>query len=350
MEYRPGHIWVTAVVDRVRARFVSNFVLASLLSVGAIPLVLTGVFFALTAGDLTGKFVVGQGLATVVAVFGPIGIWYYDRRVFPDFYDQMTDIVEEGAALSSIVSEYDRRFRENFWYVAIPWMALIVSVVVLNRDFFAAYGVSGLGDPAFLVYLGFALWWGLITGIGFHGALITVRCIRAVGTLRMQIDPLHPDGLGGLSSIGYFAIWTTMLISVGSLTLPLAFLIAARGNFRSIVYLAVGLYVLLIALSFVYPTVYVNRRAQSIREEILEEKRSKIRTLQQELGEPISGDSADIDDLATQYHIQTIREDFKDYRSVSLYPMTVGILSRLLSSVFLPLAFVFLEVYISGSF
>lgn len=348
MSYQPGTIWVTRVVDAARAHGPDNVVVASLLTVGAVPVLLTGLFFALAFETLTLRFLASQLLATAVAVLGSIGIWYYDRTVFPRFYERMTELVVDADALASIVEAYDRRFRTRFWYVALPWTGLVVAVVVANRGYFESIGI-GVADPAYAVYLAFAVWWGLITGIGFHGALITVRCIRRVGSLRMEIDPLHPDGLGGLSSIGYFAIWTTMLISIGSLTLPLAFTIATRGDSEAIVYVAVLLYVLLIALSFVYPTVYVNRRARSIRDEILEEKRQRIRRLQAAREDPGSREASDVDELTRRLEIQTIREDYRDYQDVNLYPMSVDILFRLLSSILLPLAFALAELYLTDA-
>lgn len=74
-----------------------------------------------------------------------------------------------------------------------------------------------------------------------------------------------------------------MMNSIGSLTLPLAFTIATEGGFEQVVYLPVFIYIGFILLSFVYPTFYVNRRAQAVRENVLEERRQEIRELQQRM-------------------------------------------------------------------
>lgn len=343
-----GAIWVTRWIERARPYFGGSAVLAGLCTFGAVPVALNALFFAL-AGPLPARFAVSHLLASVVTVVGPVGVWYYDRRVFPRFHRETSGLVTDEDALADVVASYRRRFRANFWRVSGPWTALVLAVVLLNRDYFASLGV-GVADPAFVVYLAFAVWWGVLTGIGFHGALITVRCIRRVGELRMDIDPLHPDGLGGLSAIGSFAIWTTMLISIGSLTLPLAFTIAAEGSFRPVVYAAVVCYVLAIGLSFVYPTVYVNRRAQELRAEILEEKRRRIRELQGEIGPEAPDEAADTEELARQFEIQTLRDDYRDYEDVNLYPLSVGILTRLVSSVILPLAFTGVEMALNTWF
>jgi len=216
--------------------------------------------------------------------------------------------------------------------------------MIANIDFFKSIGVTGLLDPAFLTYLLFAGWWSIITGIGLHGALTTILCVRAVGNLELTIDPLHYDGLGGLSTIGYFSIRATLMNSLGSFALPLAFAIAARGGYRSLVYAAVVVYIGFIILSFVYPTIYVNRRAQEVRDKVLQEKREKIQTLGNQSAVESAG--GELSELETQLKIRTLREDFHEHQSVNLYPLSISILTRLASSILLPIAFTLLETYV----
>lgn len=349
--------WVTRWVKTAGDQLGYHPIVGGTVTLGAVSAGLTAAFLALTASATTPRFIASQILATLVAVIAPAGIWYWETRVFPAFVDDTSDIVEDKTALKAVAETYHRVFRKRSWTFAVPWTALIVAVVVLNAEFFRTVGVAGYADPAFWVYLAFAAWWGLLTGIGFHGALTAILCIRAVGGLAFDIEPLHPDGLGGLSAVGSFAIWTTMLISIGSLTLPLAFLLGAKGGYSALVYTAVAVYVTVIVLSFVYPTVYVNRRAQSIREEILEEKRLRIRTLQrgaadlEEAGQSATGELegdamvAKLDEVTKRLEIQRLRDEYTEYASVNLYPMTVSILTRLVSSILMPLFFVLLEAY-----
>ncbi|MHB9286462.1 hypothetical protein ACKVMT_05425 [Halobacteriales archaeon Cl-PHB] len=341
-------IWMTRVIDRFQARTLGRPVLVGCCTLGLVPVVLTALFVALPWTDPTVEFLSAHLLAMLVPVVAPGGVWYWDSRVFPRFIDQMAALATDPDEVKRLGTAYKQRFSHHYWWFTLPWTTLIVGLVALNREYFTTLGVTGLTDPAFVVYLAFAAWWGLVTGIGFHGAITAIRAIRAVGRLELDIDPLHPDGLGGLSAVGYLAIWTTMLISVGSLTLPLAFLLGVEGGYSVLVYLAVGLYVVVIAVSFVYPTVYVNRRAQEIREAELERRRTKIRQLQAQAADVAQGDdvvdeTATMDEVAKRLEIQRLRDEFNEYADVSLYPLSIGIIIRLLSSIFLPIFFILFE-------
>lgn len=344
-------IWVTRFIDRVRSRIVDRPLLLGCLTLGMVPVALTLLFFALTVEQFSLRFVTAHLLAMGVPVVGPAAIWYWDVRVFPRFVGQTADLAVDPEAVHRIAENYKQVFSSRYLRFAIPWTALIVGLIALNIGYFETIGVEGIGDPAFWIYLLFAAWWGLITGIGFHGAITAIRVIRAVGNLDLEIDPLHPDGLGGLSSVGYLAIWTTMLISLGSLTLPFAFILGTEGGYSALVYLAVGVYIVVITVSFVYPTVYVNRRAQKIREAELEKRRSKIRRLQaqahdlEEAG-GATDEAVTMDEVAKQLEIQRLRDEFNEYANVNLYPLSVGIFTRLISSILLPVFFILFEIFL----
>lgn len=346
-----GHvIWITGFVDRLRPRLVDRPLLVATGTLGLVPVALTLLFLAATAGDSTREFLTAQVLASVVPAVAPAAIWYWDSKVFPRFVTDTTDIAADPTEVRAVTDRYRRSLRDRYLLFTAPWTALIVAVVALNAPYLETVGVAGTGDPAFWLYLLFAAWWGYVTGIGFFAAITAVRTIRGVGALDLRIDPLHPDGLGGLSSVGHLAIWTTMFVSVGSLTLPLAFLLAANGGYSTLVYLAVGLYVVLIVVSFLYPTVYVNRRAQAVQAAELEKRREKIRRLRSEardLSETDEDGTVSNAEMARRLQIRDLRDEFDRYASVSLYPLSVGILVRLASSVLLPLFFILFETYLS---
>lgn len=342
------HIWVTRYIDRICARSVDRPLLVGLFTLGLVPVVLTALAVVTAHSPLPREFLVAHLLAMAVAVVGPSAIWYWDRRVFPKFVSETTDIAVVPSEVQRIAERYKEIFCSQYLIFTVPWTVLILALLVLNAGYFEQIGIGGADSVAFWVYVLFACWWGLITGIGFHGALTAVRTIRAVGESEFEVDPLHPDGLSGLSSIGYLAIWTTMLISLGSLTLPLAFILGTEGDYEALVYLAVAVYTVVIALSFVYPTVYVNRRAQEVREQELEQRRAKIRRLQARVDDMVDGETspdetATMDEMATRLEIQRLRDEFNEYASVSLYPLSVSIVTRLVSSVLLPFVFTLVD-------
>ena len=343
-EYTGHSIWVTTLVEYTGSKLPFSTPLSALLTIGLIPYLLTGIFFILADGSNSLYIITIQTLAATVAVIGPVLIWHYDEHVFPTFIEEVTQVVVDNDELITTVDKYERFFTTRYSYITLPWVLLIEVALIVNFDFFQSIGVTGLLDPAFFIYLIFAGWFSVLTGIGLHGALTTIFCVRAVGDLELTIDPLHHDGLGGLSSIGYFSIRATVMNSVGSFVLPLAFAIAVRGNYQSVVYVAVAVYIGFIFLSFVYPTLYVNRRAQEVRDGILQEKREKIQTLRNQSAVESAG--GELSELETQLKIRTLRDDFHEYQSVNLYPLSISILARLVSSILLPIAFTLLETYV----
>ena len=337
-------IWVSRVVESAGDRLPLPTPVAGLLTVGLVPYLLTVAFVLSLPAVRSPTFVPLQALAATIAVVGPILIRHYDEHVFPTFVSEAEEVVVERRDLLETVDRYERFFRDRYWLTAVPWTGHVLLALVFNFGYFAAVGVPGYRSVSFATYLVFGAWWSLLTGIGLHGMLTTILCVRSVADLELSIDPLHHDGLGGLSAIGYFSIRATLMNSAGAFALPLAFAIAGSGGLEHLVYAAVAGYVGILLVSFLYPTLYVNRRAQEVREAVLREKRRRIRELQARTA--ADSDGGRLDDLETQLRIRTLRDDFHEHRDVNLYPLSVSILLRLGSSILLPIAFTLLDTYV----
>lgn len=185
-------------------------------------------------------------------------------------------------------------------------------------------------------------------GGGLIGFLSIQMLFHDFSSVNLDIDPLHPDRLGGLNSVGYGAIRTTVLISTGSLLLPWGFQFLKSGQLMAISYPLLFLYVGSIILSFIYPTIRIHNRANYLRENILDEKRKELRKNKERLSphEKIQP-NANIKELILEMKIQRIRSEYEDYKQVRLYPMKVGILARLISSVMLPISITLLRFIVS---
>ena len=116
----------------------------------------------------------------------------------------------------------------------------------------------------------------------------------------------------------------------------------------AVVYFGFGIYLLVIAFSFIYPTAKINRRAQALREDHLEEYRSKIRQLESELATIETEEQVDRKEIGLRMEIERARKEFQDFRNVRLYPLSLGILTRLASSVLLPILITVIEFFISS--
>jgi hypothetical protein len=355
MEYNATSLWVSRIVDWGRG-YVGRPSLAAFLTLGWIPVACSIV--ALDPSEASTAFLVGQALACLMVVPAPFDVWYYDERLLPQFFDDIELITAESDydTLERLASRFDAYYATYWWVSTLVWVVLVLTVFVVGQDYFQAQGITTLVERG--AYLGFFCYWLLFAGLRSHGGLITVFVIYAFAEeVTLDVDPLHPDGLGGLSTVGTFAIRMTVITSLGSLALPLSFQIANHVAYEEVVYIGVALFVLLVALNFVYPTYKVNRRAQELREEMLDVHRERIRKLENRLALRATENGADLpdDDLARtdeeilQLYIRRARREFDDYQNVQLYPLSIGIVTRLASSILLPVFFILFELFITGS-
>ncbi|MFT4883270.1 MAG: hypothetical protein ACI8U4_000772 [Natronomonas sp.] len=337
-----GEIWVNRLSKFFIDRSPLGAVPTILLTVGAVPYLLTAAFLGLVGLDVRPLFLVSQLLAATMGAIAPVLVWKYETVVFPTFVERATEVTpyDDNRELMSIADRYKSYF-SDVGALTVIWTVAVLLVLVANIGYFRGFGITSYVDPGFLVYLLLVLWIAAITAIGIRMVITTNLCIREIGELEFTIDPLHPDGLGGLSTIGYFAIRTTTMLSIGALALPLAFDIARVGGSSGTVYALVAVYIGLIIGSFAFPTVYINRRANEIKRDLLNSKRERIHEIHDEL---LSKDDAEEMDTL-QIKLEELRTEYDAYDRVNLYPMSLSIASRLVSSVLLPFAFVLFETY-----
>ena len=337
-------VWVTKAIGH-GLTVVANPFVASLLTLGWIPLFLTLIIFIAGTPDLA--FVIAQSLTASIIVLGPYQAYKYDTDVLPGFFDDAVEIVEkqDHEQVNNIRDWAFRVFRKWNLPFVLVWTSMVVSVLPLNSGYFASQGIV-IPSLLYWVYVAFLINFGLLSGLGLFSLLVTMLIIRKIADLTLRIEPLHPDGLGGMSIIGGFAIWSTLLISNGALAIPLALDMVTSLAGAIVVYTGIILYLVFILLSFVYPTAKVNRRAQEIRKGQLEEYRSKIRNLERDFSE-FAPEEASHRELALQMEIDRARKEFREYQNVRLYPLSVGIFIRLASSILLPVVFILLEQVIA---
>lgn len=343
------------------------------LTLGMVPVVLTLALVGLTAEQLPLDFVVVHLLATVPPFVTPTATHYWEG-VFAKFVDDMDEIVREqtdtdGAdsepnttiadgggrnedqkSLPEVATKWKERFVTWWPATSLGWMALILLVIGTNIEYFERIGIGGIADPGFWVYVLYAGWWGFITGFGFIGAFVMIGSIHEISYMTFDIDPLQPDGLAGLSAVGYFAIRTIWLLFTGSFTFPYAFVLGTQGVFRPLVYVATGIYIILLTVSFLYPTLRVNTRAQDIRENELEARRDHIHDLRAEIKTLENKDDMGEDDrlkaVNKRLEIQRLQEEFNEYADLTLYPFSVGIVIQFISAL-LPAVVVVLDAVLS---
>jgi hypothetical protein len=284
-----------------------------------------------------------------MVVVGPFDVWYFDQRLLPGFFrsadDRLTPTTD--STLSELSRKYDRYYARYWWANVVIWVVLVLGVFVVSQSYFEAQGITTLVEKG--AYLVFFLFWLLIAGLRTHAALITVLAVKAFAEqAELDIEPLHPDGLGGLSTVGELAIQVTLINSLGSFALPLSFELASEVAFGYFVYVGVFLFILNNVALFAYPTYKMNRRAQEIREQALEENKERIRELEAQLTIPEDENEVSIrENQLLQMEIQRARREFRDNQNVQLYPLSISIITKLVSSIILPILFILFDIFIS---
>lgn len=368
---RTNH-WVSSLVDRNPLPWSDSPVVSSVLWFGTIP---NGTFVVFVLGRLEqipADFLLAISLAVLWLNVGPLLIWYYDVRVLPTFFDEITDIVRDDERVAALDRKYTRLFAERYWIPTAAWTLLLVAMFFRGQSYLVDRGLFAVVDIYYVSFLIAVVYLGVFSGIGFMGVATTVLCIREIASEPIEIDPLYPDGLAGLSRFGYFAIRTTVTFSSGSLLLPLAFVFVRTGAVDFLAHLIVASYMLAIAVSFLYPTYRINRQARRVRDGIVDDLRHEYDQAKRELRsvgglhaqlrsarDPAPSDGAaeavrlnggaleDRAELVGQLELQRIRNEYQDLQNVRLYPFKIDILVRLVSSILLPLVFLVIEVYVT---
>jgi len=345
-QYRYSKIWVTRIIESKFPFRVESAFFASLLKFGIAPNLVFSFFYLFRHEYITKQFLISYIFALVWVTLGPYMIWYYDEKLLPNFFLRALDILPSSKKLKQLAEKYDKLFSQRFWMATIPWTILLFIVWQYSLPILSKKGgIFGIGDLWCWIGLLGIFWISLLTSIGFWGVLTTLLAIKEMSNEQLNIDPLHPDKLGGLSCVGYYAIGTTVLFSTGSLFLPAAFQLVAESKMLiAYVYMAVFLFSVFILFSFLLPTIIIHRKAEFIRNSILNKLRKEYYTLSQK----IKNRHQNIPDenILTYFQLSYLREEYLTYKNVKLYPFEIGIFAKLMSSVVLPFVFILIQNYL----
>lgn len=338
------HLWVSLLFENVRAQ-VDRPIVISLVMFGGLPGLIVAVYVADRWSYMSPTYLFSLGALLLVAGIAPYLIWYYDMQLFSTFLEEVEFLLANQSLPEQIGERYRGLIANWWWPPAIAAAIPIPILMVFGQPFLQQRGLFGATDPLFWAVFTVLLWIGVIVGIGFLLVAVTFLVIRDISAELLRIDPMHPDGLGGMTIIGQFAIRTTALFSLGALLLPLQLQYAAivGPTATTLIYVMAGVYGLFIAGSFLYPTLKINRQANGVREDILDDLRQQYEALKQEAGEPRVGAAIETTDPAIEQKLDRIRQEYEDYESVRLYPMEITILVRLVGSVILPIVSVGFE-------
>ncbi|MBN2150157.1 MAG: hypothetical protein JW839_01800 [Candidatus Lokiarchaeota archaeon] len=379
--------------SRLKSPFAS-----SIFKVNLIQNILMVIFFIIRGGSIVPTFWLSYVSVFVIWVnISPVLIWYYDERILPSFFERMVEIVgPKSRVLTSmfkfdmevfagrnedlseeqikreisrqknedytmrrdfaerIKTKYDTLFKTRWWVMAIPWCGLMYYIFLSSTASLEHGGLYGYNDYWFWIVFAIYAFANLMASTGVWGIIITLTAIHEISGCSIKIDPLHTDGVGGLSCFGNYAIATTLIFSSGALWLPLAFdLMLGSPLMTHYIYLIVFVWMIFTLLSFVYPTVLINVRAKKIRNaeidirrreyeesreviRIMNDLRIKTNYMKADATNPITA-------MVYYFNTELMREEFEHFKSVKLYPFEIYIFSKLISSVVFPLLIWFVQ-------
>jgi len=348
-EYDSNSHWISRVIQFGVQAGAGHPLLSSVLTFGLVPDLCMLVLYSLKGDAISTTFWAAMASGITLVNVAPALVWYYDERVLPTFFEASEELVADEDRLRELAGRYNDFFASPHLLGQTLWTGSLLLLFVRSRSFLASQGLFTVGDGYFWFFLFIVIYVGALTAVGFLGVVTTVLLVREVAGMELQVNPRHPDGLGGLSPVGYFAIRTTLTFSSGSLLLPLTFIFIRSDRFPLLPYLIGFSFVGFVALSFLYPTFTINRRAQQMRERRLDALRNQYETARSESKSYDEiGDGEGTSELVKQLELQRIRNDFKDLKSVRLYPFQVDILVKLATSLLLPILFLCLEYFVFG--
>jgi len=345
---RASQFWLTALIERFQKQY-NNPLLVTAVFFGGPPALIVAVYVGIRWEYMTPTYLFSLASLLVVTTTAPYLIWYYDVQLFPEFRKNVRPLLQKPAVIDSIGQRYHSLLATWWWIPAIMAALPIPFLLLFGKPFLRQHGLFGLSDPVFWMVMAVLLWICIIVGTGFLLTVITLLVIREIAAEPIKIDPLHPDGLGGMSTIGHYAIHTTTLFSLGALLLPLHLQYAATvGSTATMISYSMGsLYGVFIIGSFLYPTILINRKAESIRKENLDTLRQQYTDLKQAADEPVVGVDVETTDPAVEQKLHRLQKEYREHRDVRLYPLRVSILIRLVSSVVFPATIIVTEYMIN---
>lgn len=341
-ETKTNGIWISRIISP--GRWIKQPLLRGWLVFGLPIDILMGTFLLLRWAAIPRQFFIPYILCVLWLSFGPCLIWYYDCKLLPSFFEKLGGLILHGTK-TEMEKKYKSLFARKFWIFPIPWTLLFIILAFQNGFVLDLAGTQGPEDPWRWLLLLVIIWIGFLLGVGTWGVMVTLMATNHLANQEMVLDPLHPDKHGGIGFVGIYAIGTTLLIASGSFFLPMVFQLGIESNSRLLmagIYGGVGIYILVILASFIYPTFRIRTGARKYIESKMEELRGRHNSLTQKQ----TGKSDDHLFLLTSHlQVAQLRREFDDYKNLKLYPLEVDTLAKLTSSVVLPVLLILLQSF-----
>lgn len=337
--YTPVTVFIRLALGHRR----NTWALASCLYGIPVFLVLSGFLFARKAH-------ISHDALTVALVFlaalwtwvGPVFIWRYEHITSVNFWAMCRKVVKDKKRLQELRNRMKRSVLFggiNPFLIAV-WCILIIVTFISSYDFMIGFGVTGKQDVWWYVQVLGVSVYAFITGIGFLMVLRTFSLIRNFLPLNVIINPYHPDQRGGLGFFGRLLAETSFMFASGALFVPILMKlhVAMYAEKSIIVLVIIGIYVLMIALSFMVPIWLIHKKLMKEKLNMLQNLSISLKQFQGWLNE---------EGVERYWKYRTYRDQYEDVSRIITWPFDTYNLTTAAFSVTLPVVLTVLQIFFS---
>lgn len=205
--------------------------------------------------------------------------------------------------------------------------------VVTSYDtrFFPLSGIVFYATAIFLAYL--------VIPTLYKGVRLIFLPRKLHRTFGIRVRPLHPDGCGGLKSLGDLCIRFDYIFLVGAVGSALRLFFSEGGEFELYFYFFL-VYAFLVTFFFLYPLWPVHNVMKAQKYHLLNRLNERLDPAYQEIAE-----SADIS-VENLEKLEKMDIIYRRVNGMPVWPFDTGGLLRFLTTVFVPLLSILADVFI----
>lgn len=281
-------------------------------------------------------------LAATWMWIGPVFIWRYEHITATTYwmmYRKVVDNRREFYRLRGLVSRTSHGgiFGQLF---VLFWCSLVLVAFVSSYDFMKGFGITSRQDIWWYIQIAGVAIQSYFSGLGFVMVIRTFFLIKEFLSLTIKIDPYNPDGVGGLGFFGALLSQTSLMFASGSLYIPILIklYIELFSGYSFLILVIIGLYALMIAISFVAPAWLVHKKILIEKIRAMTAVSSKMSALKAR---------TQVWSLESYLDYRVKKDEYMDIRGISPWPFDVYNVMTVLSSITLPIVLTIAQIELS---
>jgi hypothetical protein len=212
------------------------------------------------------KMIFGLSCGLIWVWLGPYWIFSYTKKL----KNVLLSIKENYATDKTHFKQFEENCLNNFFKIKICtplWILLVVFAAIWDENYLCLFGIGGINDPYFYVFILLLSYLLYITSIGFSGIITTIKLtLNLISENVLKVDYFHSDGNGGLKFIKDLIYSTTKLFSTAVLFIPilLHYITYTKNvNVKLLLYFLIIIASISIVLSFFVPLKRLNTYAEN---------------------------------------------------------------------------------------